>query len=189
MRKERIATAGFFKKNKWYLGSVLTFKADALQTSLMTASRSLARWQRNPRLECAPVIPGSPPSDSWPVLGSRPAVGLRVHTPQKAAGARRLPPKSEPLKIRKVFFPEIVYCCCFCCYCAALLASADTAVVAVFAVASAVAAFVSAAAAANVTAATAVVFAAAKIIAATTAVSATLFVNSIAPTYSPHRPP
>ncbi len=103
----------------------------------------------------------------------------------EGCGGAKAPAQVGAFKDEKAFFPKLFTVFLL----PLLLASADTAVVAVFAVASAVAAFVSAAAAANVTAATAVVFAAAKIIAATTAVAATLFVNSIAPTYSHHRPP
>jgi hypothetical protein len=37
-----------------------------------------------------------PSSSITPVTGTRPLVGLRVATPQKWAGTRRLPPESVP---------------------------------------------------------------------------------------------
>ncbi len=40
------------------------------------------------------VCPRGPQNS--PMSSQRPAVGLRLHTPQKAAGTRTLPPMSEP---------------------------------------------------------------------------------------------
>ncbi len=67
-----------------------------MQASSMARARSKAEAQRNPKEELAPTMPGRPPSDLWPRHGRRPEVGFRVARPQKAAGARRLPPRSEP---------------------------------------------------------------------------------------------